>query len=89
MTADSMQRASALPYDDRPAPQAKSRWRSWLDWLDSTDPGLMRLRMATEVVVAIGIVVAAEWIFVRVDRRPADADPGAARRRRWRRSCGR
>ena len=25
----------------------------------------MRLRMATEVVVAIGIVVAAEWIFVR------------------------
>ena len=66
MTADSMQRSPALPHDDRPAPQQKSRWRAWLDWLDSTDPGLMRLRMATEVVVAIGIVVAAEWIFVRV-----------------------
>src|SRR5580693_6503633 len=60
-----MQRADALPYDDGPAPQSKNRWRSWLDWLDSTDPGLMRLRMATEVVVAIGIVVAAEWDFVR------------------------
>ena len=65
MTADSMQRADALPYDDKPAPRSKNRWRALLDWLDSTDPGLMRLRMATEVVVAIGIVVAAEWIFVR------------------------
>ncbi len=65
MTADSIQRADAHPYGDRPAPQSKNRWRAWLDWLDSTDPGLMRLRMATEVVVAIGVVVAAEWIFVR------------------------
>src|SRR5580704_13372402 len=61
-----MQRADALPHDDGPAPQSKNRWRALLDWLDSTDPGLMRLRMATEVVVAIGVVVAAEWIFVRV-----------------------
>jgi uncharacterized membrane protein YgaE (UPF0421/DUF939 family) len=53
------------PHDTRRAPRAKTRRRSWLDWLDSTDPGLMRLRMATEVVVAIGIVVAAEWVFVR------------------------
>src|ERR1700679_743535 len=60
-----MQRADALPYDGRPAPQSKTRWRALLDWLDSTDPGLMRLRMATEVVVAIGVVVAAEWVFVR------------------------
>src|ERR1700678_197251 len=60
-----MQRADALPHDDRPAPQPKNRWRALLDWLYSTDPGLMRLRMATEVVVAIGVVVAAEWVFVR------------------------
>ena len=65
MTADSIQRADARRHHDGPAPQQKNFWRSWLDWLDSTDPGLMRLRMATEVVVAIGIVVAAEWIFVR------------------------
>src|ERR1700684_841499 len=61
-----MQSADALPYADGPAPQSKNRGRALLDWLDSTDPGLMRLRMATEVVVVIGIVVAAEWIFVRV-----------------------
>src|ERR1700722_2525604 len=60
-----MQRSDALPQDDRPAPQRKSRWRTWLDWLDSTDPGLMRLQMATEVVGAVGIVGAAEWVFVR------------------------
>ncbi len=51
--------------DARRAPRASNRRRAWLDWLGSTDPGLMRLRMATEVVVAIGVVVAAEWIFVR------------------------
>src|ERR1700733_14404258 len=61
-----MQRADARPSDDRPAPRSKNRWRALLDWLDSTDPGLMRLRMATEVVVAIGVVVLAEWIFIRV-----------------------
>src|ERR1700689_1805698 len=60
-----MQRADALPYDDGPAPQSKNRWRAWLDWLDSTDPGLMRLGMGTGVGGAIGVVVAAEWIFVR------------------------
>jgi len=66
VTADSLPRADARPYDDDSTPrQRKSRWRSLLDWLDSTDPGLMRLRMATEVVVAIGVVVAAEWAFVR------------------------
>jgi hypothetical protein len=41
------------------------RRRLWLDWLDRTDPGLMRLRMATEIVVTIGAVLTAEWIFVR------------------------
>src|SRR5277367_4682802 len=53
------------PDDTGLAPRARSHRRAWLDWLDSTDPGLMRLRMATEVVVAIGVVVAAEWVFVR------------------------
>jgi uncharacterized membrane protein YgaE (UPF0421/DUF939 family) len=53
------------PDDRRVTPPAKPR-AAWLDWLDSTDPGLMRLRMATEVVVAIGAVVLAEWVFIRV-----------------------
>src|ERR1700722_2304378 len=65
-----MQRSDALPQDDRPAPQRKSRWRTWLNWLDSTDPGLMRLQMATEVVVAIGIVGAVEGGFVPAPGRP-------------------
>src|ERR1700678_526123 len=60
-----MQRADALPYDDGPTLRSKNRWRALLDWLDSTDPGLMRLRMANKVVVAIGVVVCAEWVFVR------------------------
>jgi hypothetical protein len=39
--------------------------RAWLGWLAGTDPGLMRLRMAAEIVITIGVVIAAEWIFVR------------------------
>ena len=46
------------------APAARRRW-AWLDWLNGTDPGLMRLHMATEITVTIGIVLAAEWLFVR------------------------
>jgi hypothetical protein len=42
----------------------RRRW-AWLDWLDGTDPGLMRLRMATEITVTIGAVLTAEWLFVR------------------------
>jgi uncharacterized membrane protein YgaE (UPF0421/DUF939 family) len=52
------------PSDQLVPPPIKRR-PPWLDWLDSTDPGLMRLRMATEVVVTIGAVVLAEWIFIR------------------------
>jgi hypothetical protein len=51
--------------DNHLLPPPLKRRPAWLDWFDSTDPGLMRLRMATEVVVAIGIVVAAEWVFIR------------------------
>jgi hypothetical protein len=65
VTAHSLRRAAPpSPYDDRlssPAP----RWHAWLDWLNGTDPGLMRLRMATEIVVAIGVALAAEWLFIR------------------------
>ena len=64
MTADSIRQASPSP-DVRRVPPSIKRRPGWLDWLDSTDPGLMRLRMATEVVVAIGLVVAAEWVFIR------------------------
>jgi uncharacterized membrane protein YgaE (UPF0421/DUF939 family) len=37
-----------------------------LDWLDATDPGQLRLRMAIEIVLAIGVVLAAEWLFIRL-----------------------
>ena len=53
------------PFDEDPAPVTARRRAAWLDWLDATDPGQMRLRMATEVVLAIGVVLAAEWLFVR------------------------
>src|SRR6202522_3977954 len=58
-------RDDAASPDDRRVPPRIKRRPGWLGWLDSTDPGLMRLRMATEVVVAIGVVVAAEWVFIR------------------------
>ncbi|MGD0556445.1 MAG: FUSC family protein [Streptosporangiaceae bacterium] len=45
-------------------PPARRR-PAWLDWLDATDPGLMRLRMAADVTIAIGFVLVAEWLFVR------------------------
>jgi uncharacterized membrane protein YgaE (UPF0421/DUF939 family) len=73
VTADSIRHSvGERSYDaatspaDRTLPPPIKRRPAWLDWLDSTDPGLMRLRMATEVVVAIGAVVLAEWVFIRV-----------------------
>ncbi|HEY0932530.1 MAG TPA: hypothetical protein VGD91_02200 [Trebonia sp.] len=51
--------------DDDPAPAPPRRRAAWLDWLDATDPGQMRLRMASEVVLAIGVVLVAERLFVR------------------------
>jgi len=35
-----------------------------VDWLAGTDPGWMRLRLAGQVVIAIGIALAVEWGFV-------------------------
>jgi hypothetical protein len=57
--------------------------RAWLGWLAGSDPGLMRLRMAAEIVITIGVVIAAEWIFVRTTGAlqtpiPAGAKPAVA-----------
>ena len=57
--------------------------RAWLGWLAGSDPGQMRLRMAAEIVVTIGVVIAAEWIFVRTTGAlqapiPAGAKPAVA-----------
>jgi hypothetical protein len=66
VTADSLRSDSGTrPYDEEPAPAAPRRRSALLDWLDATDPGQMRLRMATEVVLAIAVVLAAEYLFVR------------------------
>ena len=67
-------------YDEPPPP---ARGPAWLDWLDATDPGQLRLRMATEIVLAIGVVLAAEWLFVRATGAlqvpvPAQAPPAMA-----------
>ncbi|HEY1703233.1 MAG TPA: FUSC family protein [Trebonia sp.] len=47
-------------------PARRHKRLRWLDWIDGTDPGRMRLRLATQIVVSIGVVILAEWIFVRV-----------------------
>ncbi|HXT93379.1 MAG TPA: FUSC family protein, partial [Trebonia sp.] len=65
MTAHSLRSgASAQPYDEKAPPPAPRR-PTWLDWLDATDPGQLRLRMSVEIVLAIGVVLVAEWLFVR------------------------
>jgi uncharacterized membrane protein YccC len=43
----------------------RRRPRASLDWLAGADPGLMRLRFATEIVITMGVVMVAEWGFVR------------------------
>ena len=64
MTAPStLHRGGTPSYLGKHAPRPAGR--PWADWLDRTDPGMMRLRMAAEVVVAIGAVLAVEWLFVR------------------------
>ena len=84
MTARSLRSgADAHPYDEEPPPPAPRRRPPWLDWLDATDPGQLRLRMALEVVVAIGVVLVAEWVFVRATGAlqvpiPAKTPPAAA-----------
>ena len=64
MTANSVRSdAEAFPVDEHPPPPR--RRPAWLDWLDATDPGQMRLLMAAETVIATALVLGAEYIFVR------------------------
>jgi hypothetical protein len=69
VTARSLRPSVGKHYPDSTIPSAprrrRPRWIDWFDWIDGTDPGLMRLRMAAEIVVVIGIVLVAEWLFVR------------------------
>jgi fusaric acid resistance family protein len=72
---------SAPSYGAQHAPVRHER--AWLGWLAGSDPGLMRLRMAAEIVITIGVVIAAEWIFVRTTGAlqtpiPAGAKPAVA-----------
>jgi uncharacterized membrane protein YccC len=39
-------------------------WDRWIDRFAGSDPGLNRLRMAVESVLTIGVILAAEWLFV-------------------------
>jgi uncharacterized membrane protein YgaE (UPF0421/DUF939 family) len=57
--------ADAFSFGDDPAPAAPKRRPAWLDWLDASDPGQLRLLMAAEVCIGIGAVLAVEWLFVR------------------------
>lgn len=41
------------------------RQAEWLDRFAGSDPGLNRLRLASQAVVSIGAAMAAEWLFVR------------------------
>jgi uncharacterized membrane protein YgaE (UPF0421/DUF939 family) len=79
--------ADAFSFDDDPVPAAPRRRPAWLDWIDATDPGQLRLLMAAEVVIGIGIVLAVEWLFVRATGAlqvpiPANA-PAAAAAELW------
>ena len=90
MTADSIRHSAgerlydvAPSPDDRRVPPTIKRRPAWLGWLAGSDPGLMRLRMAAEIVITIGVVIAAEWIFVRTTGAlqapiPAGAKPAVA-----------
>jgi uncharacterized membrane protein YccC len=40
-------------------------WDRWVDRFAGSDPGLNRLRMALQTVLTIGVILEAEWLFVR------------------------
>jgi len=66
VTAPSIRPEAGEQHPDRtrfPAP--RRGLPRWLDWVDGADPGLMRLRLAAEIMTAIGFVLLAEWIFAR------------------------
>jgi uncharacterized membrane protein YgaE (UPF0421/DUF939 family) len=39
-------------------------WDRWIDHFAGSDPGLNRFRMAAQSVLTIGVILAAEWVFV-------------------------
>jgi uncharacterized membrane protein YgaE (UPF0421/DUF939 family) len=41
---------------------------AWLDRVAGSDPGLNRLRLALQVLVSVGLALAADWVFVRHTR---------------------
>ena len=63
MTAAADQRRRAHP--GAVSVQARERRWGWVDWLAGTDPGWMRLRLAGQAVIAIGVALAVEWGFAR------------------------
>jgi fusaric acid resistance family protein/carboxypeptidase family protein len=66
VTAHTLRHSDSKHYpDSTPSPAPSRTLPRWLDWIDGTDPGRMRLRMATEIVVTIGVVLLAEWLFIR------------------------
>ena len=82
MTAPSiLQRRNTPAYAGKHAPPTRGG-RAGLDWLDATDPGQLRLRMAVEIVLAIGVVLAAEWLFVRLTGALQVPDPAERARGR-------
>jgi uncharacterized membrane protein YgaE (UPF0421/DUF939 family) len=51
----------------RAAAHARARVRAWDRWIDrfaGSDPGLNQFRMAAHSVLTIGVILAAEWLFV-------------------------
>jgi uncharacterized membrane protein YgaE (UPF0421/DUF939 family) len=66
VTAPTILHSGSTPsYHGKHASPSARRWRALLDWLDSTDPGMMRLRLAVDIVVSIGLVLLVEYLFVR------------------------
>jgi hypothetical protein len=60
VTAQPIRQAGGThPADDKHHRPGSGRGRARLDWLNGTDPGLMRLEMAAEMVLAIRVVLVA------------------------------
>lgn len=51
--------------EDSAVMRRRLRQVEWLDRFAGSDPGLNRLRLASQAVVSIGVAIAAEWVLVR------------------------
>lgn len=59
--------AAQLQPDDAPGRDGRHRYvQNWIDRLAGSDPGLNRLRMASQAVIAIGLALLAEYWFVHL-----------------------